>query len=143
MKVNIYVLVTFILLLSGCHSIIDGSTTYDYSIEQKVLCYCGVQSGVWIKLYVASDTVSYAERISDNKQLANNELKFYKSIKGLFNLIAETDTSKYILAYRFDYGNDYPSYVYTDLKPIITDSTIHITEDADISYSTRNYIKLD
>ena len=32
-----------------------------------------------------------AERISDNKQLANNELKFYKSIKGLFNLIAETE----------------------------------------------------
>jgi len=143
MKRNIYLFATIILLLFGCHSIVDDSVVYDYSIDQSMGCFC-TQRGVWVKLYITSDTVSYAERIPDGSQLTYDEFRHYKSIKDLFDFIEETDTSIYILNYRFDYGNDYPSYIFTDLKPIvINDTTIVTPADAELSYTTKNYKKLE
>ena len=143
MKRNIYFIATLILFHAGCNSNVDAPAVYDYSIEQRMDCFC-TNSGAWINIYVSSDTVSYAERIPDGSQLTYDEFKYYKSIKGLFDFIAGTDTSKYILNYRFDYGNDYPSYIYTNLKPIvINDTTIVTVADADVAYTTRNYVKID
>ena len=143
MKRNIYFIATLILFHAGCNSNVDAPAVYDYSIEQKMDCFC-TNSGAWINIYVSSDTVSYAERIPDGIKLSYDEFKSYKSIKGLFDFIAETDTSKYVLTYSFENGNDYPSYIYTNPKPVVVnDSIIGMVDDAELSYSTRNYVKMN
>lgn len=43
----------------SCDTVTDESNNYDYSIEQKMDCYC-TQGGVWVKLYITADTVSAA-----------------------------------------------------------------------------------
>lgn len=130
-------------LLWGCENVINENSSYDYVIEQKMECYCD-QSGVWVKLYVSADTVSAAVRISDNSMVPYNEFKSYKSIKELFNIISETDTNKYNLVVQYDTADNYPSFIYKNPKPIvIDDSTIVRIEDAQISYTTRNFTKLE
>ena len=127
----------------SCESPLDESELYDYSIEQKMLCFCG-QANSWIKLFIKADTISTAYRISDNIQLNHNEFRFFKSIKGLFDLLNSTDTSKYYLEFTLDPTNSYPSHIYLSPKPImLNDSTIIIIQDADLTYLTKNYIKLE
>jgi hypothetical protein len=61
----------------------------------------------------------------------------------LFDIISETDTNEYDLIVEFDSLKNYPSFVYINPKPIIvTDSTIVIIEDAQIAYTTRNYMNI-
>ena len=142
MKLLIPCVLISVLLLYGCDMILDENNLYDYSIEQQMGCYCP-QGGIWVKLYISSDTVSSALRISDKQELPHNEFSYYKPIKGLFDIISETDTSEYDLIVEFDSLKNYPSFVYINPKPIIVnDSTIVIIEDAQIVYTTRNYIKL-
>ena len=142
MKLLIPCVLISVLLLYGCDTLLDENNLYDYSIEQQMGCYCP-QGGIWVKLYISSDTVSSALRISDKRELPHNEFSYYKPIKGLLDIISETDTSEYDLIVEFDSLKNYPSFVYINPKPIIVnDSTIVIIEDAQIVYTTRNYIKL-
>ncbi len=142
MKFSIYFFVVFLLLINGCDTLVDESNSYDYSMEQRMDCFCS-QAGIWVKLFIRADTISNAVRISDNKQLTYDEFKYYKSINGLFDLISETDTSTHQLIVTINSEDNYPSFLYIDLKPIvINDSTIVTVADAQISYTTNNYIKL-
>ena len=142
MKFLFYFFVAFVFLFNGCDTLVDESNSYDYSIEQKMGCYCP-QGGIWVNLLITADTISNAMRISDNQQLTYDEFKYYKSIKGLFDKISETDTNTYKLIVTFDYEYNYPSFLYIDPKPIvIDDSTIVTVADAQLSYTTNNYIKL-
>ena len=142
MKLLFYFFVAFVLLINGCDTLIDESNSYDYSIEQKMDCFCS-QAGIWVKLFIKADTISNAVRISDKKQLTYKEFKYYKSIKGLFDTISETDTNTHQLIVTFDSEDNYPSFLYIDLKPIvINDSTTVTVADAQLSYTTNNYIKL-
>jgi hypothetical protein len=142
MKFSIYFFVVFLLLINGCDTLVDESNSYDYSMEQRMDCFCS-RAGIWVKLFIRADTISNAVRISDNKQLTYDEFKYYKSINGLFDLISETDTSTHQLIVTINSEDNYPSFLYIDLKPIvINDSTIVTVADAQISYTTNNYIKL-
>ncbi|MFO7524531.1 MAG: DUF6174 domain-containing protein [Ignavibacteriaceae bacterium] len=129
---------TFIIIINGCDNILE-SDLYDYTIEQQMGCYCP-QGGIWVKLFISADTVSNAIRTSDNNKLTYDEFKHYKSIKGLFNKISETDTSTYDLIVTYESTNNYPSFIYINPKPIvINDSTVVTIEDAQLSYTTKNY----
>ena len=123
MKFLYYFFVAFVLLINGCDTLVDESNSYDYSIEQKIDCFCS-HAGIWVILSITADTISNAVRISDKKLLTYNEFKYYKSIKGLFDTISETDTNTHQLIVTFDSEDNYPSFLYIDLKPIvINDST--------------------
>ena len=111
MKYLFYFLITFVLLIYGCDDSVDSIETYDYSIEQQMGCFCS-QGGVWVRLFVKADTVAYAFRISDNELLDYNDYKSYKSIRGLFDLISQTDTNSYVLDYEMDSVYNFPSYIY-------------------------------
>ena len=142
MKTLFISLIIFLVILDGCDGIVDDNNNFDYSIEQKMNCFCG-QNDIWSKLFITADTVASAYRISDHYIFNYNEFKFYKSIKDLFNIISETDTNDYILKVTYDLNYIYPSFLSLKSKPIIVnDSTIIITSDDNISYSTRNYSKL-
>lgn len=142
MKLLFYFITVIVLLFNGCDNLVDESNSYDYSLEQNMGCFCE-QGGIWVKLFISADTVSNVVHISDNRELTYNEFKLYKSIKGLFNKIAETDTNTYELIVTFNSDKNYPSFIFIDLKPIvINDITIVTIADAQLSYTTRNYIKL-
>ena len=104
-------MITIVLLIYGCDNFVDSNETYDYSIEQQMGCFCS-QGGVWVRLSVKADTVSYALRISDNESLDYEDYKSYKSVKGLFELISNTDTTSYVLNYEMDSLYNFPSYIY-------------------------------
>lgn len=130
-------------VLVRCESLLDDSSFYDYSIEQKIDCFCPY-SGNWVKLYIKSDTISNAFRSLDNQPLAYNEFKYYKSVRGLFDLITKTDTSYYFLTVIIDSLNNYPLLVYLEPKPIIIgDDTLIVVTDGQLSYTSRDYIKLN
>lgn len=142
MKNLIVSLVVFLFTLIGCDSVVDENSNYDYSIEQKMDCYC-TQAGVWVKLFITADTVSSAIRLSDNFKLDYSNFWYYKSIKDLYNEISETDTNTYTLVVEYDSNSSYPSFLFKEPKPIvINDSTIVEIADAQVSYSTKNRIKL-
>lgn len=141
MKITFYFIV-IIFFLTGCDNSVDFNEQYDYTIEQQMVCSCP-QGGVWLKLFVEQDTVSKAIRVSDNQIIPYEEYRFHKSIKDLFNQIAQIDTSTYEMQITMDPSNTYPSYLYYNPKPIVNGDTVLVIVDADISYLTRNYIKLN
>lgn len=130
-----------LIVLAGCETGVNENKVYDYSIEQQMNCSCP-QAGVWVKLYVKADTVADAIRISDNYQLKKEERTPYKSIKVLFDLIAELDTAACMVTIRIDSVNNYPTYIYSNTKPVVKGDTVMIITDAQWSYLTRNYIRL-
>lgn len=81
--------------------------------------------------------------MSDNSKLSYAQYRSYRTIKNLWNLISKTDTSKYELKIEIDSGNNYPSYIYSNVKPIRNGDTVIVIADADFSYTTRNYIRLN
>jgi hypothetical protein len=138
---TIFYLITVTLFLWGCESLIFEDRSYDYSIEQQMGCYCP-QGGVWVKLFVTSDTVSKAIRISDEHQLTYNEFRDYKSIKSLFDEILNTDTTLTNMTIIMDSLNYYPSILSFSPKPIIIGGdTVATIEDAWSYYNTKNYKK--
>lgn len=142
MKTIITFLIVFLFAINSCDNIVDENNNYDYSMEQKIECYCS-QGGVWVKLFITADTVSSAIRLSDNFKLDYNNFWYYKSIKSLYDEISETDTIAYILIVEYDTNNIYPSFLYKEPKPIVLDDSTTVTiADAQISYTTQNYVKL-
>jgi hypothetical protein len=141
MKALFYCLATTIAFC-GCDTSVNDSNSYDYSVEQKLGCFCP-HGGVWVKLSVRADTVADAITISDNNRLSYQEARRYKSIKGLFEVISEIDTARYDVRTTFDSLNNYPSYIYFNPKPIVHGDTVQAIFDAQMSYTTRNYIKLN
>lgn len=142
MKTLIISLIVVLLTVISCDTVNDEYNNYDYSIEQKMDCFC-TQGGVWVKLYITADTVAAATRISDNYKLEYSNFWYYKSIKDLYNEIEETDTNDYNLIVEYD-ANNYPSYLFKEPKPIVIDDTTTISiADGQIAFTTKNYIKLD
>ena len=141
MKTTYFILST-IFILCGCDLLQDEYNSYDYTIEQRRDCFCP-QSGVWAKLYIKADSVSKAIRISDNYNLSYTEFRRYKSIKGLFDEIALRDTARNEVKIIMDSKNIYPAYVYFNPKPIVKGDTVQVIFDAQLSYTTRNYFKID
>jgi hypothetical protein len=141
MKQTFYFFVAILFFITGCDSPTEVSNHFDYSIEQKMDCYCS-QNDIWVNLFITSDTVSNAIRISDNKQLNYNEFKYYKSIKELFEWISETDTTVYNLVVSTNSEYNFPSFIFIYPKPVVTDTITWIIADGELSYSTKNYKKL-
>ena len=139
MKFFLSFIVLGAFLTTSCESIFTDIESYDYSIEQKKVCYCN-NADQWMKLYISSDKVFKAVNLSTKEKLPDNELRYYKSIDGLFKIISETDTSTTVLKVKMNPDNNYPAYIYTNPKPeIIDDTTLVIIADGDITYLTRNY----
>ena len=142
MKYLICFFAALFFLFNSCDTIIvDESNSYDYSMEQRMDCFCS-QTGIWVKLFIKADTVSNAVRVSDNNQLSYDDFKYYKSIKGLFDTITETDTTVYNLVVTYNSEINYPSYIYLNPKPFVTDSITWIIADAELAYSTKSYVRL-
>ena len=127
------------LILGSCESEILEIETYDYTIEQQMVCFCA-QQGRWARLFVRSDTIAAATDVSNGSRLTPQEWNQYKSIKELFDAIAMIDTSLTTLVVELDPGGKYPSFLSLESKPIIIDSTIIFETDGYVSYSTRNLI---
>jgi hypothetical protein len=136
----IYSFIGLIILFIGCENITDTNKSYDYFIEQKMDCFCP-QSNRWVRLYVRSDTVAMAINIKDNSQLSYEQSRPYKTIKGLFDLISQIDTSAFETVITIDSVNNYPSYIYLSPKEIQQGDTVSIINDAQLSYTTKNYKK--
>lgn len=131
-----------IFFVIGCENSVDSNNSYDYSIEQRRDCFCP-RAGVWVKLFVKADTIASAIYIEDNSPLSYEEKQPYRTIKGLFDEISLIDTSFGNVEVIMDSVNNYPSYIYFGPKPIIQGDTVIITEDAQFSYTTKNYRKLN
>lgn len=142
MKYLSYLFFSSVFLFYSCDNSIETYSAFDYSIDQKMDCFCS-QAGTWVRLFVKADTISYAIRISDNKTLDYKDYKSYKSVNELFDLIYGTDTNLYNMVFEIDVSNNFPSYIYINPKPIMyPDSVIAIVEDAQFAYTSKNYIKL-
>jgi hypothetical protein len=140
MKNILYFLITTIIL-GGCDTPIDKNNSYDYSIEQQMGCFCPL-GGVWVKLFVSADTIADAINLSDNSRIAYEERRSYKSIKGLFDVISRIDTATNDARIIIDSVYNYPSFIYFNPKPIVHGDTVWTIADAQMSYTTRNYIRL-
>jgi hypothetical protein len=130
------------IVLCGCDATVNENNSYDYSIEQQMNCFCP-QSSVWVKLFVKADTVADAIRISDNIHLSYGDRKPYKSIKGLLDEVARLNTGTYNVIITMDSVNNYPSYLYFNPNPVANGDTVQAILDAQWSYTTKNYIKLN
>lgn len=142
MKKIFYSLTITIFLLLGCENTTEFSNPFEYSVEQKMSCFCP-QAGEWIKLYVQADTIAKAIKMSNNSELTYTQRKPYKSIKGLWDLISQIDTSTYELKVEIDSANNYPSYIFCSPNKIQQGDTVMIIQDANFSYTTRNYTRLN
>jgi hypothetical protein len=129
-------------MFCGCDTSVNQNNSHDYTIEQQLGCFCP-QGGVWVKLYVKADTIAEAVTISTNSHLSYEERKSYKTIKGLFEVISQIDTATYNVKISIDSVNNYPSYLYFNPKPIVHGDTVQIIEDAQMTYTTKNYNKLN
>ena len=105
-------------------------------------CFCP-QAGVWVKLFVKADTTAGALDISSGSYLTYEQWKPYRTIKGLFDEISLRDTSVYDVRVVIDSTYNYPAFVYFNPKPVVHGDTVLIVEDAQLSYSTRNYVRLN
>lgn len=130
------------IFLLGCNeNSISENEPIDYSIDQKLSCFCP-NSNVTVKLYIKADTIADVIDISKRIHLPKNEWKRYKTIKGLFEEISTLDTSVFKVEVKYDPVYHYPAYIYVSPKPIhVNDSIIQVIKDADFSYSTSNYTK--
>jgi len=140
-KIFYFIIVS--ILFIGCENSVENKiNSYDYSIEQQRNCFCP-QAGVWIRLFVKSDTIAKAIYISDNSPLTYEQKRPYRTIKGLFEEIAQKDTSTFYVKVEMDSADNYPSYVYFNPKPKIHGDTVTVINDAQSSYVTKNYTKLN
>lgn len=137
-----YSFIVGIILLIGCENTTETYNSYDYSIEQKMDCFCP-QGGMWVRLYVEADTIAKALNISANSELSYEQYRPYKTIKGLYDLISNIDTTFYETKIIIDSINNYPSYIYFNPKPIQQGDTISIIYDAQLSYTTKYFLKLN
>ena len=140
MKNLLFVFITT-MILSGCDTPVDKNNSYDYSIEQQTGCFC-VMGGIWVKLFVKADTIADAINLSDNSRLAYGQQRQYRTINGLNRELLSIDTSIYDIKVTMDTVLHYPSFIYFNPKPIIHGDTVLIVQDAQMSYTTKNYIKL-
>jgi len=131
-----------ISLLFGCENSTEVHNSYDYSIEQKRDCFCP-QADSWVKLFVQSDTIAKAIKLSDNSELTRIQYSPYKSIKELYDFISYIDTSTFYMYVETDSINHYPSYIYCKPKSKQFGDTAQIILDAQLSYTTRNYNRLN
>lgn len=134
--------VSILIVFIGCDISKNENNSFDYSIEQQRNCFCP-QAGVWVKLFINADTVTDAIRLSDNDHLTYAQRKPYKSIKELFDLIARFDSTTYNLTIKIDSVNNYPSYIYFNPNPLFNGDTAVFISDAQWSYTTRNYVRLN
>ncbi len=130
------------LILYGCNTLVNESSSYDYSIEQNVGCFCP-RGGEWVKLFVKSDSITKAIKLSDNSRLSYDQRRLYRTIKDLYNEISNIDTSIYDVIITIDPLHNYPSFFYFNPKPIVHGDTISIVMDAQMSYTTKNYKKIN
>lgn len=140
---HILILFTVIcIFLSGCdENSLNVSESMDYSIDQKLSCFCP-NSNMTVRLYVRADSIADAIDIDKRIHLPKNERERYKSIKGLFDMISKLDTSIFKIEVLYDRVYHYPSFISANPKPVyVNDSIIQVIMDAGFSYSTGNYIK--
>jgi hypothetical protein len=130
-----------ILMILGCDAVVDDKSSFDYSIEQKLGCFCPL-GGVWTKLYVRADTIADAVFLADNSQLTFEERSQYRTINALLRDISQIDTTRYSVIVTIDTIHNFPSYFNFNPKPIVNGDTAGIVVDAQVSYTTRNYFDL-
>ncbi len=133
-------IVTIGLLLVGCDAGVNQNDSYDYSIEQQMGCFCP-QGGQWVRLFVRADTIAHAIYLSTGLTLSYEEWRPYRTITGLFHEISLHDTSGYNVRVEFDSTHAYPTFVYFNPKPVVHGDTISTIMDAQVSYTTRNYVR--
>lgn len=139
---KLFCCIAILFLANGCDSPVNQNNSNDYSIEQQLGCYCPF-GGVWVKLYVKADTIVQAIAIADNCRLSYEEQRGYKTIKELFNVMAKLDTSIYDVNIKMDSVNNFPSLISFNPKPEVHGDTVLIITDAQMAYTTKNYIKLN
>ena len=136
-----YVCFLIVLILSSCDAPVDQNTSFDYSIDQSIGCFCTF-SGELVRLFVKADTIADAIILADNSRLAYERWSTYKTIKGLYNDISNIDTSVFDVVVTIDTVHNFPSLFYFNPKPMIHGDTVIRVYDAQMSYTTKNYNKL-
>ena len=143
MKNIILILSTAIcIILYGCNeSSISGSESIDYSIDQRLSCFCP-NSDMTVRLFVMADTIADAVDLSKKIHLPKNEWNRYKTIKDLFETISALDTSIFTVKVSYDPVYHYPSYISVNPKLVyLNDTIVQVIMDAGFSYTTSNYVK--
>ena len=130
------------IILLGCkENSISGNESIDYSIDQKLSCFCPY-GDMTVRLFVKADTISDAIDISKGIHLSRSEWNRYKTIKGLFEEISSLDTSIFIVKVSYDPVYHYPAYISANPKPVyVNDTIVQVIMDAGFSYSTNNYVR--
>jgi hypothetical protein len=125
----------------GCDTPVNENSSYDYSVEQQIGCFCP-NAGVWVKLFVKADTIADAVTMPDNIHLSYEERRPFRTIKGLQELIPQIDTGKYDVKITMDSAYNYPSYIYFTPKAVRHGDTVQVVTDAQMVYTTKNFVKL-
>jgi hypothetical protein len=69
MRVFREVVLATTLFVIGCETGVNESEPLDYSIDQKLVCYCP-QSSRWVRLFVGADTIVRVTDICSGADLA-------------------------------------------------------------------------
>jgi hypothetical protein len=94
---------------AGDHRAHDDKSSFDYSLEQRLSCFCPL-GGVWAKLNVKADTIADAVFLADNSQLTLEERSQYRTINALLRDISQIDTSRCSVIVMIDTIYNFPSY---------------------------------
>ena len=141
MRTCYILIVALTVLLGSCDTPFVENDMYDYSVDQQMGCFCP-QAEVWVRLFVRADTIALATNISTGSHLAYQQWSLYRTVKGLFDEIAMIDTSMFDVVVVMDSTYNYPSYAHFAPKPIVHGDTALVVDDAQWSYSTRNFVRL-
>ncbi|RPI04102.1 MAG: hypothetical protein EHM64_11060 [Ignavibacteriae bacterium] len=136
-----YICIIIISAFVATSCVVESSKDiYDYSIDQAISCFCPPTGTV--RLFVRADTIADALSLSDNNHIERSQWTRYKTIKGLFDVIAQRDTSRFDVKVTMDPKDNYPSRIFINPKPVIVDSIAVIITDGGFAYETSNYVRL-
>jgi hypothetical protein len=135
----ILIIAAIVFSFTGCE-LAENTTSYDYSIDQVLQCFCPSE-GV-VRLFVQNDSIRNVIRISDNANVNIDRWSQYRTIEGLNREIINLDTTKYSLVVTYHPTDNYPLRVFINPKPVVIDSITYVIDDGGYSYETSNYTKL-
>jgi len=128
------ILIIAILFTAGCE---PSAPTYDYSIDQKWICFCPADDGT--RIFIVADSIVNAIRLNDGTRLPKEQWTRCRTISGLFAEIARWDTSRFTVHVTYDPVYGYPTVLSVNPKPIVTDTLVSIISDGGFTLETSNY----
>ncbi len=97
----------------------------NYSIEQRISCFCAAPAGQWHKLTVINGEITRAVEVQTGKTLPPEKLNFFKTIEDLMDFVAGVNPdSVAVFDLEIDPEHGYPSRIYVDFDERLADEEV-------------------